>query len=240
MNEKISVLISSYNKNDLVAIHVRECMNSTRIPDEIIVVNDGGTPDLRDKLSALNKKTKILYAEILPPKIPWNYTGARNLGIWLSKGDFISMEDDDHIPHKDFYTECLKTFEEHPEFGRIKSNKRWVVQIEDVLNKPVEEWKITGSRIPHRDVAMYRREVLLKIKGYDERFAGEYGWCCTDICRRLIRSNIIEGNAGYQYVVFSEKTRGLSYRNFKLSKIQQGTQSLSGILNFTYKYEYLS
>ena len=115
---KISTLISAYNKHDITTSHVRECMNGTLIPDEIIVVNDGGTPDLKDKLMALDKKTKIIYAEILPPKIPWNYTGARNLGMWLSTGDYISLEDNDHIPDRNYYQDCVNTFKEHPEFLR--------------------------------------------------------------------------------------------------------------------------
>lgn len=235
--EKISVLISAYNKNDITAVHVREIMNSTRIPDEIIVVNDGGTPDLRDKLLALERKTKIIYAEILPPKIPWNYTGARNLGIWLSSGDYISIEDNDHIPDRNYYQDCLNVFAEHPEYQRLKTNKRWVVSVEDVLTKPFEQWAVMGKRPCHQDVTFNKREILLQLKGYDERFAGEYGWCSTDINRRLSRLGIVCGNAGFQYVVFSEKTRGLSHRNWTLSRTQQGTQGPTGILNFCYKFE---
>jgi len=238
--ERISVLISAWNRHSLTAVHVRECMNGTRIPDEIIVVNDGGTPDLKDKLMALEKKTKIIYAEILPPKILWNYTGARNLGMWLSSGDYISVEDNDHIPDRNYYQDCVNTFAEHPEYKRLKSNKRFVVSEEDVLTKPFEEWKVIGKRPCHQDVAFNRREVFLQLKGYDERFAGEYGWCSTDLNRRISRAGIVCGQAGYQYVVFSEKTRGLSSRNWRLSRTQQGTQSPEGILRFQYIYEQLS
>ena len=235
-HKKISCLISAWNKHDITAVHVREIMNSTRIPDEIIVVNDGGTPDLKDKLMALEKKTKIIYAEILPPKILWNYTGARNLGIWLSTGDYISLEDNDHIPDRNYYEECVKMFEEHPEISRLKTEKRWVVSEEDVLTKPFEKWEVMGKRPCHQDVAFNRREVFLQLKGYDERFAGEYGWCSTDLNRRLNRAGIACGNVGHQFVVYSEKTRGLSYRNFRLARTQKGTQTTHGILNFEYNY----
>lgn len=238
--EKISTLISAWNKHDVTAIHVRECMNSIRIPDEIIVVNDGGTPDLKDKLMALEKKTKIIYAEILPPKIPWNYTGARNLGMWLSSGNYISLEDNDHIPTRTYYQDCLYAFKEHPEWSRLKTHKRYVVSEEDVLTKPYDEWGIMGKRPCHQDVAFNRREVFLQLKGYDERFAGEYGWCSTDLNRRISRAGIICGNAGYQWVIYSEKTRGLSSRNWRLGRTQQEIQSPQGILNFEYRYELLS
>lgn len=237
--EKISVIISAWNKHEVTVVHVREIMNSTRIPDEIIVVNDGGTPDLKDKLLALEKKTKIIYAYILPPKILWNYTGARNLGMFVSRGDFISIEDNDHIPEREYYADCIKAFQEHPEWERLKTHKRHVVSEEDVLTKPYEEWGHMGSRVPHEDVAFNRREVFSKLKGYDERFAGGYGWCSTDLQRRMKRAGIIIGNAGYQKVVYSEKTRGLSYRNFKLCRLQQGTQPPNGMINFLYTIEIL-
>jgi hypothetical protein len=96
-----------------------------------------------------------------------------------------------------------------------------------------------GKRPCHQDVSFYKREALLKLKGYDERFAGEYGWCSTDINRRIGRAGIVCGNAGYQWVVYSEKTRGLSHRNWRLARTQRGTQSPIGILNFQYLVEVL-
>ena len=234
----LSILISAYNAHDVTKVHVRECMAGTVMPDEIIVVNDGGTPDLKEKLLELDIKTKLIYARILEDKL-WGYTGARNLGIWLSRGDFISLEDNDHIPMKDFYKDCLDAFGKDPTIQRLKSHKRRVISKEDVLTKPVEEWVKMGSRPYHRDVSVWKRESLIALKGYDERFSGEYGWCSTDINRRLTRAGIQESNAGYQYVVFSEKTRGLSSRNWRLARTQDDTQSPMGILNFKYTVETL-
>ena len=234
----LSILISAYNAHDVTKVHVRECMAGTVMPDEIIVVNDGGTPNLRDKLLELDIKTKLIYATI-KEDIPWNYTGARNLGLFISRGDFISIEDNDHIPMKDFYELCLNKFKESPETQRIRTCKRRVVSKEDVITKPVEEWVKMGNRPSHQDVSVNRRELLLKLKGYDERFAGEYGWCATDLKRRLRRAGVEAVEVGYQYVVFSEKTRGLSSRNWRLARTQDDTQSPMGILNFKYTVETL-
>lgn len=236
--KRISTIISAYNKNDITAVHVRECMNSTLMPDEIIVVNDGGNPDLREKLLALDIKTNLIYARI-DVDIPWNYTGARNLGLFISRGDYISLEDNDHIPDKNYYQDCVNKFEQCPDVDRLKTIKRHVVSEEDVLTKPVGEWTIIGNRPRHQDVTFNRREVFLKLKGYDERFSGEYGWCSTDLNRRLFRANIKCDEAGYQYVIFSEKTRGLSYRNFRLARTQQSIQPPEGMIRFTYSYEQL-
>jgi len=196
--EKLSVIISAFNEHKITVVHVRECMNSTLMPDEIIVVNDNGTPDLKKMLLQLELKTKVVYARI-NEDIKWNYTGARNLGIWLSTGEYISVEDNDHIPMPDFYK--LAWDKLHQGYDRIKTEKRRVISKEDILTKPPEEWITLNSRPPHQDTVVLRRTMLLKVKGYDERFAGAYGWCSTDARRRFLTAKAKDANAGYQWVV---------------------------------------
>lgn len=237
----LSVLISAYKNPDLIVSHVRECMRSSYVPEEIIVVNDcdGMEKELKEKLILLKRNTKIIYATILPPKIPFNYTGARNLGFWLSSGSLISIEDQDHIPHVDYYRDAIIELSKNPTADRCKTHKRFVINLDDILTKPQEEWVQVAGRPAHQDCAIIRRSAYLKIKGYDERFAGEYGWSATDWRRRCIRAGITNVVAGYQYVVNSEKTRGLSYRNYRLARTGEHTQSPHGILNFQYEYEQL-
>ena len=232
----LSVIISAFNDHQMTVRHVEECMKSTRVPDEIIVVNDHGTPDLKEMLKAIPKNTKLIYAYIIDD-IKWNYTGSRNLAIWLSRGDFISLEDNDHIPARDYYAHGLEALALNPNVGRAKTHKRFVIPRDEILNKPMEEWVQVASRPAHTDCAITRREVFIKIKGYDERFAGEYGWSATFWRRRLIWAKIENVECGYMYVAESPKTRGLSYRNFKIARTHDNQiQTNHGILNFTYEF----
>jgi len=82
-----STIITSYKTHDVTAAHVREIMRFPVKPDEIIVVDDAGDPGLRDLLFNLKRTVPVTYAKILQD-ISWNYTGARNLGIWLSRGKY--------------------------------------------------------------------------------------------------------------------------------------------------------
>ena len=81
----ISVIISTYNDDEVCLAHLKTCMESSYVPEEIIVVDDCGKEGLLDKIKRLKRNTKIIYARVLED-IKWNYTGARNLGIWLSRG----------------------------------------------------------------------------------------------------------------------------------------------------------
>ena len=52
----LSIIIPAYDQHEVTALHVREIMKSTRLPDEVIVVNDGGADDLKDKLKQFKIK----------------------------------------------------------------------------------------------------------------------------------------------------------------------------------------
>lgn len=192
----LSTIITSYDHPDIATIHVRECMKSTVVPDEIIVVNDHGPKELKDMLKALDRNTRVVYAYV-KEDIPWNYTGARNLGVWLSRGDMLSMEDCDNIPSMKAYEEGLQFMEDNPDVSYILYGKRPRITVEQAHNETQEQWtdayqkkKITRAR--HNDTRMIRRDAYLKIKGCDERFAGKYAWACTDFNRRLQRAGLME------------------------------------------------
>ncbi len=239
---KLSVVITAFDHHDITVAHARECMNASIVPDEIIVVNDAGTPDLREKLSALPKKTKLIYARI-NERIVWNYIGACNLGFWLSRGDFISIEDNDNIPHKDFYESSLKVMEDNKEVGMVFGKIRYDISEKD-LDKSQNEWKILAHRGPNRGTYLIRREVYSQLKGQDEQFCGRYGWMYYDWKRRLLAITKFSQISAFYYVV--EGQSNLSHHNdpknysFYHKGAREGKlQSPVGILNFTFTAEEL-
>lgn len=240
---KLSVIIPAYARHPLTVRAVEETMKSTRVPDEIIVVNDGGDPSLRDMLYALPRNTNIIYARI-EEDILWNYNGAVNLGCWLSTGDVLGIQDTDHIPGRDAFANGLKVLEERPEVGRV-SYGRSIVQITD-MDKPMEEWVSTGSLGSNQMVALLRRDVYLALKGQDERFAGNYGYMSYDFpYRRDKLYKTVSQKANYYWAVFGDQgepglKRGLSLANRKLYKENAAAGKLHpmhGILNFHFTYE---
>lgn len=239
----LSLIISAFDHHDITKIHVREAMNSLVVPDEIIVVNDGGTPDLKEKLQQLEKKTKLIYANILPPKIEWNYNGAVNLGVWLSRGDILAIEDNDNIPTKEFYKQALEALSTYPTVGRIIAYQRFDISSEDI-QKPSSEWKMTGKRGPNQGTYLLRREIYTALKGQDEQFCGRYGYMYHDWKRRMLLVTNF-GQAGYFWYVTdgqSEISHRQTSTNLKLYRQNAHLsrhQSPIGILNFNYTVEEL-
>ena len=90
---------------------------------------------------------------------------------------------------------------------------------------------------------MLRRDVFLKLKGADERFAGRYAWQCADWRRRLNRAEIPQGEipTHYWYVEGGDTVslvRRKSYKNYELARERDGhTLSKAPILNFNYTFD---
>lgn len=250
----LSIVITTYNSDNTCVTHVREAKAAGA--DEIIVINDGGDPSIKDRLSG------VVYARI-EQDIAWNYTGARNLGIWLSRGDFVSVEDVDNIPTKYAYKDALHYFSRHPEVGRVLYGPRHDLPVEHV-NLPANKWVFTGRRGRHTDTAMFRRDALLQLKGFNELMAGRYGWSRTETSRRFnaigiktecITAPFISVRGGGTDLCkcandgidgFCPTCKKLIWRksgiNYNLANdATKGRikQSAHGILNFTYQYEQL-
>ena len=242
---KLSVIITAYNQDDITLVHAREAMASSRVPDEVIVVNDGGDPGLLDKLKTLDFKCKFIYARI-NEDIPWNYNGACNLAAFLSTGDLLAFEDNDNIPSQDFYEVALDYLAKNPEVKRLTGKIRHVVSREDILTKPKSEWKEINHIGPNQGTAIIYRDIYTKVKGQDERFCGEYGWMYPNWRRLLLnRVKVQFGSIGMYYYTEqgqSPLSRKMSARNSGLLRINSRTNLLQapiGILNFTYTIEIL-
>ena len=242
---KLSVIIPAYNQDELIKYHVEFCMKSTLVPDEIIVVNDGGADTLKDILKGIEKKTNLIYAKI-DQNIEWNQPGARNLGVWLSRGDYLAMEDADHFPPDTYYEDAFKL-----DRDIVIAHNRRFINFDDLRQGNFENWKRQGT---HRFVSVMKREVYLKLKGFDERFCGLYGWDVPDWIRRCNRNGITVGMSNFYWTVRDGFVKDLHRRtdangkfypradNYKVLQSNDmilAKQHPEGILKFTYSYEYL-
>ncbi|MGM0792394.1 MAG: glycosyltransferase family 2 protein [Bacillota bacterium] len=91
MNPKVSVVIPFYNRVDWLEEAVKSVLNQTYDVYEIIVVNDGSRENMDGFLSRYGSKVRYIVKENGGP------AKARNIGIELSKGDYIAFLDSDDI-----------------------------------------------------------------------------------------------------------------------------------------------
>ncbi len=106
MNKKISIIIPIYNSSQTLEKTLDSVINQNYTNLEIILVNDGST----DKSFEICKK----YAEkdnriVIVNQQHKGVSEARNHGLDVATGDFISFVDSDDTMDKKFYNELINT-----------------------------------------------------------------------------------------------------------------------------------
>lgn len=152
---RISVITSYYGApQSVIDKHITAVLNASYPVHEFILINDGHDNDLRQALNAFRGLIPIVYAKITPD-IPFNMGGAANLGIWLSSGDLISLEDCDIIPDLIYYEKAVEKLNE--------GYDRFFAHYKNESGQPA-------------GCSVSRKAIYTDIGGFDEDFAGNYGW----------------------------------------------------------------
>jgi len=247
---ELSTIITAFDKHDLTLAHIKASMDVSRVPDEIIVVNDHGDPSLKDMIKDIkDKKCPIVYSYVLDD-IEWNYNGACNLAVFLASGKYLAFEDNDNFPSFTFYEEALKRLKKDTNITRVQATKRKVVSLEDLLEKPRDEWEVIGQEGPNMGTAMIPRKYFANLKGHDERFCGQYGMMYIDYRSRAMgmygKENYSASEGEYFYTKdgqsdLSRTTHNRSYYLDNAHRIRDGgsAQHPGGIINFRYETTYL-
>lgn len=109
MDDLISVIVPIYNIKDYIERCVNSIINQTYINLEIILVDDGsndGSSEICDKLQQRDKRIKVVH------KTNGGSSDARNKGVYIAKGQFISFVDGDDVISasmiEELYTKMIK------------------------------------------------------------------------------------------------------------------------------------
>lgn len=108
MNKKISVIVPIYNSSITLDRTLNSIVNQTYIDLEIILVNDGSTDN---SLEICKKYVRRDNRIIIVNQKNKGVSEARNHGIDVSTGDFISFVDSDDILDLDFFEKLHNNFE---------------------------------------------------------------------------------------------------------------------------------
>ena len=92
-NPLVSVVVSTYNRADLLYETIQSILNQTYKKIEVIVVDDGSTDTTKKIVNSFEDyRIQYIYSE--------NWGGPakpRNIGIKRAKGEYIAFQDDDDL-----------------------------------------------------------------------------------------------------------------------------------------------
>jgi peptidoglycan-N-acetylglucosamine deacetylase len=119
---KISILIPAHNEEKSIRICIESCLDQTRKPDEIIVVNDGSTDKTGEIISSFGEKVKAVSLE----KTTGNKSFAQEKGLPYVTGDIFVCTDADSVLDARFLEFIEKDFSDKETVavaGYVRSQK---------------------------------------------------------------------------------------------------------------------
>lgn len=178
LKPRVSVVIPTYNRADLVVEAIESVLAQTFKDFEIIVADDGSTDETAARIQPyLNR---VIY------KVQKNrgVASARNLGIGLSQGEFICFLDSDDLWEPAKLATQISFADDHPQYALLSSE----IQSFDADNRTVGRNKSTMYKIRNglvvedllfgnwiqTSTVMLRRRCLDEVGWFDEDI-GQFG-----------------------------------------------------------------
>jgi len=210
---KVSVIVVNWDRRDLLRACLKSLTNQTQLDFEIIVVENGSTDG-----SAEMVEREFPNIRLIQNKVNHGFCAANNQGIHASNGEFVALLNNDAEADPGWLSALVESFEGRADFG-MAASKILVWENPQRIDKaghliyPDGQNRGRGSgemdigqydRLeealwPDGCAAMYRREMLDSIGGFDEDLfayaddaelglrARIAGWRCVYVPTAVVR-----------------------------------------------------
>ncbi len=101
----VSLIITTYNWPKALALSIQSALRQTRLPDEIIIADDGSSKDTANMLESIKSNVPILHS--WQEDQGFALAMSRNRAIAKSRGEYIIVVDGDMVLHPDFIADHL-------------------------------------------------------------------------------------------------------------------------------------
>ncbi len=173
MSVKISVILSVYNGEQYIKEAIDSILEQSYTDFECIVIDDGST-DSTPAIITRIKDPRIVY---LTNEKNIGLVQSLNKGLRVAKGELIARMDADDISLPDRFEKQVGFLDTHPEVGvlgtamrQIDSSGRTLSVLVVPERHPEILWRMFfGLAVVHASVMM-RREVVLKVGGYNNNY----------------------------------------------------------------------
>lgn len=157
---KVSIIVASHREYYIYALATNLLKSlQNPIPSEIVIVAD------YDIKKYQLQYTSILWFYVPNKSIPMK----RNKGIREASGEICAFIDDDCIPGKNWLVNALDFLDQHPHLAGVEGLTEVLGDHSDKASfKEYKRLEKPGFRTNN---IFYRRDVLLKIHMFDERFS---------------------------------------------------------------------
>lgn len=167
MKPGISVAMCTYNGQDFLASQLQSIANQTRLPDELIISDDGSTDSTLDLLSQFSKEAPFpvhIHQNVKNLGVAGNFTQT----IDRCQNEFIALVDQDDIWFPERLEKQATILEANTEFGYTFSNAQLIDAKEQ--NVGAKLWNRVGFR-----------------------YTPEFSSCCDTMLKTYLRRSVVTG-----------------------------------------------
>jgi len=175
----VSIIVPLYNYKKYIGYCIQSILNQTYKNFELIVVDDCSQDSSYDKARKFEKKDNRV--KVIKFDKNYGYSKAKNEGIILSKGNYITILDaDDMMTKNSIEIRIKKLIEFDVQFiyadaitvtGAISLSDCYNIDSSKIKNKKLKEFSYFSSKDLyniHAQTVMVRRDVYIKYGLYDE------------------------------------------------------------------------
>ena len=169
MDDSLTLVLHYYNNRRSVDRNIKNFLKLSPAHHsalEIVLVDDCSADeervDYEQLLSQSESGALDLTVYRIAEDIPWNQTGARNLGCFQAKTDWLFCTDIDHVMFEDDIVRLIQYL-----CSGLDINSLYRVQRRSIQTRE--------SQAPHANTFLVHRDSFMAVGGYDEDFAGGAG-----------------------------------------------------------------
>lgn len=213
---KISVIIPCYNHGRYLQQSIESALNQMGVNTEVIVVNDGSTDNTEDICNQYPSVIKIDTHRV-------GLSAARNIGVYMSTGDFVTFLDADDYLHPNGLLANINHFKVNPDaafvfgiYDKVNDTGEILSSAEVVKLYHVYEVLLYGNHIAMEATVMYRRSLFFSFK-FDPKLKA-----CEDYDINLRISR--------RYPVYGHSNKIANYRIHESNMSQNNQLMLNSVL----------
>jgi len=221
----VSLIITTYNRPDALQLVIESALAQTRIPDEIIIADDGSERQTRNCIELFSSTAPVPIVHSWQDDIGFRAAMSRNKAIAKAKGEYIILADGDIIFDKYFIEDHLayakigyfiqgtRVLLTDKKTVEVLKSKAWSFSVFDrgFLNrKNMIRSKILAHLFQHPkkilngirtcNFSFFKRDCI-DINGFNEDFVG-WGREDSEFAIRLINSGIKRKNLKFSAVAY--------------------------------------
>ncbi len=138
---KISVVVTTYNRPAALSLVLRALLAQQRLPDEILIADDGSTEETRAAIQTLARTSSVPMLHLWQEDQGFRAAAARNLSVAAAQGDLIVFLDGDCVPRPDFVAQhqCLAEPGQFVAGSRVLLNPAFTEQVVS-QQPPLHQW----------------------------------------------------------------------------------------------------